>query len=72
MAYIFLKLGEEEYSEISLAAARTMVQGNTILTINPVIEFLLERSQNFYSDAMAKFTKGQKPLDSPSPRILLP
>ncbi len=72
MAYIFLKLGEEEYSEISLAAARTMVQGNTILTINPVIEFLLERSQNFYSDAMAEFAKGQKPLDSPSPRILLP
>lgn len=72
MAYIFLKLGEEEYSEISLAAARTMVQEDTILKINPVIEFLLERSQNFYSDAMAEFAKGQKPLDSPSPRILLP
>ncbi len=72
MAYIFLKLEEEECSKISLTAARTMVQEDTILKINPVIEFILEHSHKYYADAMAEFSKGQKPLDSPSPSILLP
>ena len=73
MAYIFLKLDKEEYSEISLIAARTMVQESTILTTNPVIEFLLEYSYSFYYDGMTEVAaESQDPSDSPSPSILLP
>lgn len=50
MAYIFFKSGEEDYCKISLSAAHTLDKEDSILRKNTVIEFILERSLNWFMD----------------------
>jgi len=72
MAYLFYKLGEEEALKLSLAAARSMDQEDTILRKNPVIEFLLQRSLNFYGNMIKETGENQDREKGSSSRIILP
>lgn len=72
MAYFFFKLDEEEYSGICLAAAQTLNEDATFLRQNPVIEFLLMRSLDFYMDAIHETDEDPAPQDEDAPRIIFP
>ena len=73
IAYFFLKLDQEEYSAIALTGARTMDEEDTILRKNPLIEFLLERSMDFYMNLAGEKDVEDEPVESEtSPRIVLP
>lgn len=72
MAYLFYKLGQEDTCLLTLAAARNVEQENTVLRKNPVIKFLLERSLDFYTNAMKESWDDQKQKEESSSRIILP
>jgi uncharacterized protein YjgD (DUF1641 family) len=72
MAYIFLKIGQEETAKVALAAAQITTQEVTSLKANPVIEILLQRSLAFYNNAVEEKVRehasGRR--DAASPIIL--
>ncbi len=72
MAYVFLKLDEEEHSKICLAAAQTLGEDDSILRKNPVIGFLFNRSLDFFKDAIHETDRDQSSKNEDSPRIILP
>jgi hypothetical protein len=72
MAYVFFKLEEKKYAELSLAAARHMDQENSILRKNPVIQLLLDRSLDFYMDKIQEMAGEEKQGDDSAPGIILP
>ena len=72
MAYLFLKLGEEDTSRLALAAAGTVEQDDTVLRSNPVIEFLFDRSLNFYMDSAKKTAEEADKKDDASSGLILP
>jgi hypothetical protein len=72
MAYLFFKLEDEESSRLALAAALTAEQEDTVLKPNPLIEFLFDRSLNFYMDSAKKATKEADTKDDVSSGIILP
>ena len=71
MAYFFSRLGQEEYSGLSLAAARTMDQ-DVSLKKNRVIGFLFDHSLGFYMDAIRKSAGDDNSGDGSSRGIILP
>ena len=73
MAYFFSKLDQDEYSRVALTAARNLDEEDTILRKNMVIEFLLERSMQYYMDlAGEEHVEGEAMEPDDSPRIILP
>jgi hypothetical protein len=73
MAYFFYKLDQDEYSRMALTAARNLDEEDTILRKNMVIEFLLERSMQYYMDLAGKEGAEDDILvPDDSPRIILP
>ena len=72
MAYVFFKLEEEKYAELSLSAARAMDQEGTILRKNPVIQLLLDRSLDFYMDKVQETASEKGQRDGSTPGIILP
>jgi hypothetical protein len=75
MAYIFFKLGQEDSSRLSLAAALSMDEDESILRKNPVIEHLVKRSLNVYADMMQKNASDEsteEEFKGPSPGIIIP
>ena len=72
MAYIFLKLDQEEYARLCLVAAGDLDQAASILTKNPVIEFLIERSLDFYANATQEIAEGEMKDEKSSELIILP
>ena len=72
MAYFFFKLGEEDSSHVCLVAARIMNEGDSILKMNPVIEFFLERSLDFYFNVMKEAADEEDLKQDSSPGIILP
>ena len=73
MAYFFFKLDQDEYSRMALTAARNLDEEDTILRKNMVIEFLLERSMQYYMDLAGKEGAEDEILElDDSPRIILP
>jgi len=46
MAYTFFKLGEETYARLSLAAALSLDEKDTLLRVNPFLKAVLDRSLN--------------------------
>ena len=73
MAYFFFKLDQDEYSRMALTAARNLEEEDTIFRKNVVIEFLLERSMNYYMDLAGKEGAEDETLvPDDSPRIILP
>lgn len=73
MAYFFFKLDQDEYSRMALTAARNLDEEDTILRKNRVVEFLLERSMQYYMDLAGKEDAEDETLEpDESPRIILP
>ena len=73
MAYFFFKLDQNEYSRIALSTARNLDDEDTILRKNKVIEFLLERSMQYYMDLAGKEDTADEAVEpDDSPRIILP
>lgn len=50
MAYVFFKLGEEDYAHLSLAAAHSFEEKDSLLKVNPILKFMVERSLGFYTE----------------------
>ena len=72
MAYIFFKLGDEDLSGVCLAAARIMGEKGSILKTNPVIEFLMERSLDFYMHVIKERADDEGRNKDSSSGIILP
>ena len=72
MAYFFFKLDDKESSGICLAAARTLDKEDDFLRRNPVIEFLLKRSIDFYMDQIHETDEDRSSQEQDAPRIILP
>jgi len=72
MAYRFFQLEDEESSHLALAAALTAEQEDTALKPNPLIEFLFDRSLNFYMKAAKKDAEEADTKDDASSGIILP
>jgi len=73
MAYFFFKLDQDEYSRMALTAAQNLDEEDTILRKNMVVEFLLERSMQYYMDLAGEEGAGDENLEpDDSPRIILP
>jgi hypothetical protein len=65
-AYLFYKLGEEEYARLALLAAFSMAQ-NSSLTVNLFLKSLLGRSIDYYTyemDALAESVKEEQDRSS--------
>ena len=52
MAFVFFKLGDEDTARQSLAASGSAKQEDSMLETNPLLEFMLERSLDFYTAAI--------------------
>jgi hypothetical protein len=72
MAYIFFKLGEEDSSRACLDAAGALGEEDSILKKNAVIEFLLERSLDFYMNAIKEKADDESQRQDPPSGIILP
>lgn len=73
MAYFFFKLDQDEYSKMALTAARNLDEKDTILRKNIVVDFLLERSMQYYMDLAGEEDAEDESLEADdSPRIILP
>jgi len=70
MAYLFLKLGQEETARTAIAAAHVAEQEATALRANPVMEIFLQRALSFYKnfgeqrlgDTPSSRTDGHSPI----------
>jgi hypothetical protein len=72
MAYLFLKLGQEETATSALAAAQAVDSEVTALTANPVLDALLQRSLAVYHKAIEERAREEAPArrEDASPLIL--
>lgn len=57
MAYVFLKTEEEEFARLSLAAALSLEERDSIIGVNPFLMALVERTLGFYAEAIEKMGK---------------
>ncbi len=72
MAYLFYKLEDEKSSRMALAAAMTAEQEDTAIKPNPLIEFLFDRSLNFYMASAQKAAEEAGTEDDTSSGLILP
>jgi hypothetical protein len=72
MAYVFFKTAHNEFAALALGAAQTLDQRDTLLTPNPIVQFLLDRSLNFYMETADKSREPHLPNTDTSSRIILP
>ena len=72
MAYVFLKLDEEEYTHLSLAAAFSLDEKDSFLKVNPFLMAMVERSLNYYTQMAGEIAKSEGLEKDSSPSILVP
>jgi len=72
MAYVFLKLDEEEYTHLSLAAAFSLDEKDSFLKVNPFLTAMVERSLNYYTQMAEEIAKSEGLEKNSSPRIVAP
>ena len=73
MAYVFFKLEGESLSRLCLYTARTLDQKDNFLQKSPVIEFLVDRSLNFYMKPVQEGVPENKEAeDTSASSIILP
>ena len=71
MAYIFLKMGEEEYTRLCLISASSLDAKDSILSINPFLKAIVEQSLDYYQKASREADEsGDMDEDSPSSLII--
>lgn len=73
MAYMFYKLEENYSTRLSLAAARTIDKKDSIMKLNPVVKFFLERSLKLMMSLMneEESSAKKKNLEESSGRIII-
>ena len=72
MAYIFLRLDDEEYATISLSAAISLDKKDTLLGANPFLRAMLERSLAFYIEASREINESKGRERDSSSGIIMP
>jgi hypothetical protein len=72
MAHIFYKLDQKDYCHLCLAAAHSIAQADTILKMDPVISFMMDRSLDFHMDRLKASDDEEKPEDNDTQHIILP
>jgi len=73
MAYIFLKLDEEEYSRLSLISASSLDEKDSMLGVNPFLKAMMERSLNYYQQTSEEIDESKDmEKDSSSSSIIIP
>ncbi|MFH1124088.1 MAG: hypothetical protein V1758_10580 [Pseudomonadota bacterium] len=72
MAYTFFKLGEETHARLSLAAALSLDEKDTLLRVNPFLKALLDRSLHKVLQFGPKTKGSTKAGGDSSSRIILP
>jgi hypothetical protein len=71
-AYIFYKLEEEEYARLSLSAAQSIDENNSIPGINPFLRAMVERSLKLYLEAAKGIDQSETPESDTTSGIILP
>ena len=71
-AYVFFKLGEDEYARLSLTAALSLDKEDSILGVNPFLKAFVERSLNLYLRGIKGMEKEKDDEDTPSSKLILP
>jgi hypothetical protein len=72
MAYFFFKLGEEEMARLSLTAAKSIDEKDSLLLVNPFLEAIMERSLAFHMQAAEKAPDSEGPAGEASSKIIIP
>ena len=72
MAYIFLKLDEEEYTRLSLISASSLGEKDSVLGINPFLEAMMERSLHYYQKASEEVDASKDRGKDSSSSIIIP
>jgi hypothetical protein len=70
MAYVFFKLGEEDYAHLTLAAAHSFEEKDSLLKVNPILKFMVERSLGFYTE-LAEGAGEPKEHEEDSPSMII-
>jgi hypothetical protein len=71
-SYLFYRVGDGEMAELSLRAARTLDQEDTLLSKSPVTSYLLERSLRLYMKEVAEHSPDKPEPGESSSRIIVP
>lgn len=71
-AFVFFKLGEEEFARLSLAAAHSLDKKDSIIGVNPFLKALLERTLDLYSQGMAEMEQPEDEEEDTAPKLILP
>lgn len=72
MAYVFIKLGQEPYADLSMAAALSLEEKDSLLKINPFLLEMMEKSLAFYARADEEAYGQKGPKQVPSSSIIIP
>jgi hypothetical protein len=72
-AYVFFKLGEEEYAHLSLAAALSLDKKDSILGVNPFLKALLQRTLDLFFQSIKEMAQTKEETEEEdSPKLILP
>ncbi len=72
-AYVFFKLGEEEYARLSLTAALSLDKKDSILGVNPFLKTLVQRTLDLYFEGMKEMEQPKEGSEEDSsPKLILP
>ena len=72
MAYVFYRLGDEEFARLALSAAISLEKKDTIFSVNPFLKALVERSLTYYEQMASQGEEPAKEEESDPSRIILP
>lgn len=72
MAYIFYRRDEEDYARLSLMAASSMQEKDSLLVTNPFLKALLDRSIDYYTELSEKGDMSQDEEEKSTPKIIMP
>jgi hypothetical protein len=73
MSFVFYKLGEEEYARLSLAAALSLAEKDTMLRVNPFLKALLHRTLDLYFKSIKEMKQPEKEAEQEdSSKLILP
>ena len=72
MAYVFLKSEEEEFARLSLAAALSLDEKDSVIAVNPFLMALVERTLGFYTKAAERMGRAEPDGAAAPGSIIIP
>ena len=74
MAHVFFRLGKQDFSRLCLAAAHRVEEDDTVLQVNPVFEFIMDKSLEWYGREARKGHDDRSPGEQApeAGRLILP